>query len=555
MRRLPDCVKNFWLTGLALCLLGILVFSLYCPVRDFEFVNWDDDLHVFRNNSIRSFHLQDIRSWFTEPCVGLYIPIPIMTYALEYHFSGNEPARYHRTNLWLHVANVLLVFLVLKFFFRNHWFAFWGALLFGIHPVQVESVAWISERKNLLYALFFLMSFLCFTHLRRKGEKKTLPYAAVCVLFLLALLSKITAVSGLAIFAAYDYFYSASFSKRKKVIYVLGTAVVGFASVLTLRLYPRVLRVLAEGKVFSVCFDQAGKCFLYLKHIFCPLGLRILYPEKISLPLGDLGGIAFGVILLLFGIVLVYGIIKRKEFGFWIFWFLAFLAPVITFFPVPVGDRHLYLPLLGVIALGVLIGKKWKTLSSIFLIAVIFLLVPISREQIESWRDSGRLWGRVLNYEPDSFQANFKLAGFYESRKDFRKAFGFYEELIRKHPDAFPYPYVNLYNLYTLSGQTGSAKRIADGFRRYYPAAPDLDLLYRMLLQWKRDPRKGMSFFDEALALKKGNAGAYETAGEISMQDGDFEEAARCFEEALAVDPGSKMLRAKREKARSAAGR
>jgi len=551
MGKFPAAPKAFSTGALALCLLGILIFLLFSPVRDFEFVNWDDDLHVYQNTAIHSFRGQDILSWFKNPYVGLYIPVPIMTYALDYYFCGNQPGAYHLTNLWLHIANVLLVFLILKLFSGELWPAFLGALLFGIHPVQVESVVWISERKNLLCALFFFASFFIFAYSRRNQAEKKFPALAVFVFFLLALLSKVTAVAGLAVFAAYDYFYVGKSTGKAKGFYLFGTVLAVALSVLTLMLYPRVFRILTEGKWLEICFAQAGKFLFYLKHVFFPLGLRVLYPEQNFFLSGNSGKIICGAFLLLLAGALVYGIVRKKEYGFWILWFLSFLAPVVTLFPVPVGDRHLYLPLLGCIALGILIGKKRKILLPGFLIAAIFLLIPITRVQIHSWRDSGTLWGRILQYEPDSFQGTFKLAGFFERRKDFGTAARFYEELIRKYPDAFPYPYVNLYNLYSLLKQEAQAKRVADTFGKVYPSLPGLDLLYQMMLRWKKNPEKGMAFFDRALALRKGNAGAYEIAGDIFLKDGNDLEAFRCFEAALKTGPGSEGLREKRDDAGS----
>lgn len=109
--------------------LIIVVLSVFGQVQNFEFVNWDDDLYVYANESIRSFELDNIRRWFTKPYVKSYVPLPMVSFALDYQLYGNDAGGYHRTSLIIHIVNVLLVYALLTSLLKRPWFSFFGGTL------------------------------------------------------------------------------------------------------------------------------------------------------------------------------------------------------------------------------------------------------------------------------------------------------------------------------------------------------------------------------------------------------------------------------------------
>ncbi|MBI4549401.1 MAG: hypothetical protein HY714_00545, partial [Candidatus Omnitrophica bacterium] len=168
-------------------LLAALVFLFFSPVLSFDFVNWDDDVYVYDNPSIRGFEPANLRRWFTRPQVRLYVPATMMSYAADYALHGNRAGGFHATNLALHLANSLLAFWILFSVSGNAWASFLGALLFALHPAQIEPVAWISERKSLLSAFFSLGAFVLFMRPPgRAGLERALSPALLAVLCLLA---------------------------------------------------------------------------------------------------------------------------------------------------------------------------------------------------------------------------------------------------------------------------------------------------------------------------------------------------------------------------------
>src|SRR3972149_4513570 len=177
--------------ALAACLL-------FMPALPAGFVNWDDSAYVFENVHLRSF---DLKWAFSAVVVGNWLPLTLLSYSLDYSIWGYSPFGYHLTNNILHAANTGLVFLLgLRLasarkmtVFASVALALSSALLFGLHPLRVESVAWVSERKDVLCAFFFLLAIL--SYLRYASDLKKGWYLSSLVLFVLALMSKPMAVT------------------------------------------------------------------------------------------------------------------------------------------------------------------------------------------------------------------------------------------------------------------------------------------------------------------------------------------------------------------------
>jgi protein O-mannosyl-transferase len=173
------------------CVIVILIITLasFFPVLKNDFTNWDDTGYVTENNIIRSVSLVNLKSIFFSFSMTHYHPVTILSYLLEYQFFRLNPFNYHLTNFILHLLNCLLVFWMIYLLSGSIFISGLTALLFGIHPLQVESVAWISERKNLLYAFFFLGALISYLYYLRKDEKT--KYFFLCLgFFILSLLSK-----------------------------------------------------------------------------------------------------------------------------------------------------------------------------------------------------------------------------------------------------------------------------------------------------------------------------------------------------------------------------
>jgi hypothetical protein len=171
--------------------LLVISFLVYLPILKAGFVNWDDMDYVYENGMIRD--LSQIGLLLTTPVQGNYHPLTMLSLAINYAISGLDAGSYHLFNLAFHLINVYLVFRLARLLSRgNSTIAFATSLLFALHPMHVESVAWISERKDVLYALFFIAGLISYTRWIDTGSKKM--YGLTFVFLLLSLLSKPAAV-------------------------------------------------------------------------------------------------------------------------------------------------------------------------------------------------------------------------------------------------------------------------------------------------------------------------------------------------------------------------
>jgi hypothetical protein len=194
---------SLWLPGV-LVITGICLF----PMLNNGFTNWDDDVYVINNLIIKA---PDWKAIFTEPSAYNYHPLTMLTLAFNYAISGMDPFSYHLVNWLVHILNTALVFLfIYKISGRKLFVAAFTSLIFGIHPMHMESVAWISERKDVLYTCFFLLALLQYWSFLETGKRSKILYCFI--FFILSLLSKPAAIILPFVLLLLDYWYGRSFT-------------------------------------------------------------------------------------------------------------------------------------------------------------------------------------------------------------------------------------------------------------------------------------------------------------------------------------------------------
>ncbi len=192
--RRPRPSPAFWHVVGAIALVALTAGTFSNALQN-EFVNFDDWPLIEHNAQIRSLTWDNVGRMFTELSTNqAWLPLRVLSYAVDYHFWGLNAFGYHLTNLVLHTANVLLVYAVLRWIVRRGLMAWLGAACFAVHPVQVESVTWASGRRDVLYAFFFLLSLLSFLRYLRGGKWRRWCYGASVAFFVLAMLSKASAM-------------------------------------------------------------------------------------------------------------------------------------------------------------------------------------------------------------------------------------------------------------------------------------------------------------------------------------------------------------------------
>jgi len=431
-----NSVKAYWLV--ALCLL--MAFGAYLPVFQANFVNWDDSEYVVENLTIRSF--TSMKEILFTPVQGNYHPVTMLSLAVNYAISGLSPTSYHLVNLLLHLLNILLVFFfVYRLTGKKIWIAWVTALLFAVHPLHAESVAWVSERKDVLYSFFFLAGLILY--LRFLENRTVNRFLAVFFLFILSLLSKPSAIVFPLVLILIDLYYGRLRETRswfEKLPFLLFSFAFGL---LTLHGQSMTDATQYSNMIpghFKFFFGFYGS-MMYLVKTLVPVGLCAFYPYPAvneSLPAPYYA--AFFVFVLTAALL----IIKFRNHRLVIFaalFYLVNLILVLQFFPVGsaiIADRYAYLPVIGpFLIFGVLLqslgdrnsGKPpvWS-LATLGVIAVVLMILTF--RQASTWRSSEDLWDQAIRVNPSS-KAYTNRGFFYKKDGQQDKALEFFSSAIR----------------------------------------------------------------------------------------------------------------------------
>lgn len=454
---------QWWIFGL-LCIL--ITFFVFRESLSLQFVNWDDPDNILLNENLKVFSYSwdwaSVKKIFTSGVIGNYNPLPIFTFALEKRFFSPFPEQapfiFHLDNLLLHLVCTFLAFVLFTQLGFKKATAFIGALLFGLHPMRVESVAWITERKDVLYGAFFLGALAAYIQYARAISNKMVWYALILFLSIFAYFAKIQTVTLPLTMVAIDYYLKREWRSPKLLIleklpWWLLSLIFGLLNVHFLK-EQRSFNVEGSTKVvFSFLDRLAVGAYAYATYLIkwiAPFKMSPLYPYPPKLPVDAYISLAVVPVVL---IAFLYWAIKKYKndllFG-WAFFTLnvMFLLQVVGAGQGYLADRFTYIAYFGLFfillkGLDAVTEKKpslttpMRVFAGLYLAALSFLTL----HQVKVWENSETLWEHVKAYFPNSPLA-WKQAGNYyrDEKKDFAKALENYNEAVRLEPtDAYVY--------------------------------------------------------------------------------------------------------------------
>ncbi|MBW2694019.1 MAG: hypothetical protein JRE57_15530 [Deltaproteobacteria bacterium] len=422
-----------WAPGpFPLLLLFVGSVALYAKTVTFGFLPaWDDGFYVLHNPQIQDFSPTNLATIFSSTFKGSYHPLPLLSYALEHTLWGLAPGGYHATNAFLHALDSCLVLLLVARITGRPGLSLFVATLFAVHPVNVENVAWVSERKTLLATGFGLASLLVYLQHLDSGRRR--HYAAALGLYLFALFSKATfIVLPLALLLHALLLDEAGRRWRRTLPFLAVTAVV---LAVTLRAFAAESLFEAGSLKPSVLFGSVYPTMLpvfwkYIGLLAFPAGLSgfyetPLYHSFVSLP----------VLASLVGWVAVFVLVLRRgspQVRFWFLWFWIWLLPVSNLIPglVYYADRYLYLPGIGAYVLLGMAGSRlgqsgfaahWsptrrrRVLASAgTVLAVVYAGAAFLR--MEVWRDPLTFWEDAVEKSPGMYKPHLNLGVVYNTK-------------------------------------------------------------------------------------------------------------------------------------------
>lgn len=436
-----------WHAAAVPALLAV-TFLVYAATLGHGFIlNWDDYDYIVRNQAIQGFTPANFKVVFSKYFVGNYAPLHLVSYMLDYQFWGLNPAGYHFGNILLHALNGVLIYRLCIKLELPKIAALFGAALFVLHPVQVESVAWVSERKNVLSALFFLLALLSYIDFRKAVNGRLRNYILSLLFLACALLSKSAAVIFPLVIICYDYCFCVETRPLKLVDKV---------PFLLLALAAAVLAIMSHsadvgggrmgfpgGTPLTTLWTMIPVFLGYLIDLVYPLELSPYYMVPIRQSL-DPGVIVSAAILLCLAMLGVMSVKRWPRLFFFFAVYIVSLLPVLQIIPLLTlkNDRYLYFPMIGVaggaaMLISILMQRTPRLRRTVVVAAVVICtaLGGVTYYQSRIWKDTETLWRVAILRNPDNMLAWLMLAKAYTYQGNVKaamSALSVYQELKSK---------------------------------------------------------------------------------------------------------------------------
>ncbi len=548
-----DCKNTFLRIRsdlLILFFLGIVTLALYWQVKHHTFV-WDDGPYIVQNHAIKNGLTLKSVSWaFTSLHSSNWHPLTWLSHAMDIQLYGMEPAGHHLTNVFFHIANTLLLFLALRRMTKALWQSAFVAALFALHPLHVESVAWVAERKDLLCAFFWMLSLWGYArYVEQPGIGR---YLMVVLFFILGLMSKPMLVTLPFVLLLLDYWPLKRFVSEKTDVKRLILEKVPFFALSLMSCITTFFAQRAGGAVGSLdrypFTERLGNALVtyiaYIIKMFWPFDLALLYPHPMSLPWWE---IAIACLFLAFIFFLVFKTSRRHPYlGLGWLWYMGTLVPVIGLVQVgsqAMADRYTYIPLIGlfiIIAWGVaeLTSRlnNMKKVLTITAVAVLSIVGVTTFLQIKYWENSLVLFEHTINSTENNYLMHNNLGLALSKQGMEKEAVKHFHEAARIKP-LFELAHYNLGFAYANQDKMSMAYKHFYTALRIKPEYAEVHNSLGVALASQGEILEANKHFREALRINPEYAEAHNCFGLALTNQGLMAEAIKHFAEALRLDP------------------
>ncbi len=526
----------FILCATALCLI---------PVLQNDFISFDDPSYVTENPLIQHLNSESIKKFFTEQFVSTYQPIVMLSYAIEYKLFGLNATGFHLFSLLVHLMNVVLVFLLAQRLLKDRIGAVVAALLFGIHPLHVESVAWVASQKDVLYACFFLGASLCYLKYARDSDRKY--YLLAMLLSVLSLLSKAQAVVLPVVFLLYDYLLHRKIDSKailEKVPFFVLSLLFG-AVAFSIQSKSGAIQDFGYFPFYERVLFACYGFVCYIMQTVVPIKLSVFYPypetlDKINSPLVYAAPVIVAALA-----ALVFKYRKNRVLVFGALFFCVTIALVIQLIPVGTAvraDRYSYVSLIGLLIFaGYLFAliyearpAQQKALTA--LAGLYFVIIGgLTFSRTTAFKDSLAVYNDALENYPSFMIYNNRGVIFFNN-KQYKEALADFEEVEKIKP-AFP-------NIWYNSGyawqQLGNMPKALEHYSRALKADPkNTDILSKVqaIHTTQNDLATALGDANKILELKPDLVEAYFNRAELLGRMGRTKEAVTDLDKVIGMKP------------------
>jgi len=535
----------------------MIVFATYYQSIDDAFISYDDEAYILSNSNIKNgINYNSIKWAFTSLDVSNWHPITWLSHMIDYNIYGLDPHGHHLSNVLLHLLNVTLLFCLLYFTTNTYWPSYFVSALFALHPLHVESVAWVAERKDLLSTLFMMLTLMSYSAYVKRNDKKF--YYIALLLFSAGLMSKPMLVTLPIVMMLWDYWPLNRFDNSRPILTELIREKIPF---FILTLLSCAITYYAQNKGGSISALEATPFFLrtmnaftsyfsYLAKTLWPHNLAIIYPLPDKAPV--LQGTIAGITLIAIS-VLIYRYGKKYPYLIvgW-FWYVITLIPVIGIVQVgsqSMADRYTYITLIGIfimIAWGVpalpVYSRYKKEILSISTTLVIVTLTILTWTQLSYWPNSITLFRHAAQVTANNNIAYRILGNNLAKLGHVSEALECFSAAVKIKPDDAI--------AHTDLGVALAERRDYDDAIFHYRTAiyynPKLANAYYNLgiaLAYKKRYEEAISTYLEALRLDPSTLGARANIGAALFNLGKYDEAIYYLQEELRIDSNNERVK------------
>ncbi len=533
-------------------LLTVIVLAAYGQVYQFGFVNIDDSLYVTENSRVQSGITWKSFSWaFLTTYAEFWHPLTWLSLMLDHQLFGLNAGGYHVTNLILHILSTLMLFWLFDRMTKEVWKSAFVAALFAIHPLHVESVAWIGERKDILSAFFWMMTLCLYVYYTEKPVIRR--YLPVLFSFMLALMSKPMVVTLPLIMILLDFWpLKRCASGKDLLLWQVKEKIPFFILSAMFSLLAFLAQQNQTVKNFSLISRLANapvSFVAYLFKTFWPFHLTIFYPFPQQVPLSQVFGAVLLIILISIGVMMM----SRKWpylFVGW-FWYCITILPVVGIIQIgkhAMADRYTYLPLIGIgvmLAWGApaLFTKGDKYSKILFSAGIVFIVLwtLLTEKQCGYWENSKKLFSHALSVTENNYLAhnNLGLAFFAEGKT--REAIDQYNQSLSIKPMMPDHFFV--YNNRGLAySRLGLHQKALEDLGRAIELKPDYADAYGnrgVVYSNLENHQLAFEDFNKAIALNPDDPDLYNNRGVASVKLGFYQRAIDDFSKAIERSPGN----------------
>jgi len=536
-------------------LVGGAVFVVYRPVLYCEAQSFDDHQYLMENVLVQNPGWSSASRFLTEvlepsTVAGYYQPLAMISLMFDYALGGRTDNlfQFHLTSLLLHIANTMLIIVLLYLLFGRAWIAALVGLIFGLHPMTVEPIPWVGERKTLLAAFFAIWCLIFYVRFTKR--KSWVLYTFSCLFYFLALMSKPTSTPLPALMLLMDYWPLRRLNKKsfieKLPLFAIGAVSAAVTYISQERTAVAILQTGRglEGILFFLCHN----IFFYLYKIFLPINLTSHYPYPEPLNLSNpviIVGVVFSFVLIVVLIVSLKW--TAAAMTCWLFFFIGLLPTmgIVKFTNVIASDKFAYLPSVGLLmaltSLIVWFCSSGKRLNRSIFVGLVVLALAFAegfatRAYIAKWRSTRVFFEYMLKLAPDSAALYNEMAGAYQSLGRHDEASSLYQRALRLDP-ARVTACNNLGTIFLLQGKPEEAikcfRRVVEINPEYFAAYGNMGQAYEEL----GEIDKAVDCYNQILKIKPDNAQAYYNLGSLYHSGGRLDEAVKYYKRAIEAHP------------------